>query len=264
MICLPITQPVNVVIQAASVKAWIPEGIYIDWMTGLIYEGDKQMVLYRNLEQMPILCKAGAIIPCAVLHDTNNSIENPIELEVTIVAGTDGEFILYEDDGISLNYQTGEGATTRFFLDYQDQMEFIVHKPEGNLGLIPGRRNYRMKFLGFVKPSGILLEKNGVIEEVSYQYDNLRNEIVIENITLKAEEELRIRFVSGMKLASNDILNRCFTCLDRAQIEFAQKEKIYEQIKKGTEHTIMERISSEEMDLDLYGRIKEIVTAKIN
>jgi len=264
MICLPITEPVNSVVQAALVEGWIPKGIFIDWMTGLIYEGDKQMIFYRSLEQIPILCKAGAIIPCGVLQETGNAIDNPAELEVTICAGADGEFTLYEDDGISMNYQKGECAMTKFQLDYQDQMEFIVHRAAGNIDLIPRQRSYRIKFLGFLEPNGILIEKNSVIAEAGYQYDVLRNEIVVENITLKAEEELRIRFVSGMKLASNDILNRCFTCLDLAQIEFEQKEKIYEKIKKGTEQTIMERLSSQEISLDLYGEISEIVLAKIN
>lgn len=47
----------------AGVKAWIPDGIWFDYQNSRIYQGRKQMMLYRTLEQMPVLAKAGAIIP---------------------------------------------------------------------------------------------------------------------------------------------------------------------------------------------------------
>lgn len=274
MICLPVTEPENRVIQGAKVKGWIPQGFYIDWMTGLIYEGSKQLDFYRSLECMPVLIKAGGIVPCGILQESANLADNPTELELIICAGADGEFTLYEDDGISMKYQKGEFATTKFELDYQDRQEFMIHRTEGKLDLIPVIRSYRIKFLGFMNPGRLTVEQNGNTKEIAYQYDTLRNEIVIDKITVRPEEELRIRF--DMKLASNDLLRRCFTCLDRAQIPFERKEAIFKDIqeklaKKSSEKPYSEKVilelitsleSSKNLDQDLYGEICEIVLAK--
>jgi alpha-glucosidase (family GH31 glycosyl hydrolase) len=261
MICLPITEPVNTVIQAAKTKAWIPEGIYIDWMTGMIYKGNMWLNLYRNMELMPILLKAGAIVPCAVLGESQNGTDNPKKLEITVCAGADGEFTLYEDDGISMDYREGKIAETRFCLDFWNKSEFRIQKAAGNSDLIPKERTYQIRFLGFTDPVEITIKKNGRRECVNYRYDDYRNEAVLEDITLTAEEELCVGFISGMKLASNKIMERCFERLDCAKVEFEKKEKIYQLIRECTDASVLENLAAGEMDMDLYGEINEILLA---
>lgn len=40
-----------------------PEGKWYDIYTGMIYDGNRVLNMYRGLESVPVLAKAGAILP---------------------------------------------------------------------------------------------------------------------------------------------------------------------------------------------------------
>ena len=44
--------------------------------------------------------------------DRSNTTANPTEMEIIVVAGADGRYELYEDDGSSMEYLDGRFATT--------------------------------------------------------------------------------------------------------------------------------------------------------
>jgi len=65
---------------------------------------------------MPIYVRAGAIIPFdPVRQYTSEEIDNPTTIK--IYPGSDGEFVMYEDDGHSLQYLKGDYTLTRFIWD---------------------------------------------------------------------------------------------------------------------------------------------------
>jgi hypothetical protein len=162
-----------------------------------------------------------------------------------------------------MDYRDGEIAETRFELDFYNKSEFRIYKVAGNRDLIPKERTYRMRFLGFSDPGEIIADKNGERKKAMYKYDDFRNEVFIEAITLKAEEELSISFTTDMKLAANKVLDRCFERLDRVKIAIGLKERIYHMIKECPDESVMERLPAHEIDSDLYGEISEILLAKI-
>ena len=47
------------------VKAWLPEGTWTDVFTGQTYTGGRSLYLHRDLTSIPVLAKAGAIVPHA-------------------------------------------------------------------------------------------------------------------------------------------------------------------------------------------------------
>lgn len=62
LVC-PVTAPTEKSVLRARTQAWLPEGIWFDFFTGRIYQGNRHVVLWRKLEEMPVFAKAGAIIP---------------------------------------------------------------------------------------------------------------------------------------------------------------------------------------------------------
>ena len=61
---------------------------------------------------MPIYVRAGAIIPVdPVRQYTSQPVDGPTGLRV--YRGADGQFTLYDDDGISQDYLAGRGSWTR-------------------------------------------------------------------------------------------------------------------------------------------------------
>ena len=86
---------------------YLPNGQWYDWWTGLPQTGGRWIDRDIDLSIMPIYVRAGAILPFdPVRQYTDEPVQQPTTLR--IYPGADGDFILYQDDGISQNYLKGE------------------------------------------------------------------------------------------------------------------------------------------------------------
>lgn len=259
MICLPITTPLNSQLQLAKVKGWLPEGLFVDWQRGTVYEGNRYLWFYRRLEEMPVLLKAGAIVVCSDLT-RNNSTDNPDALEITVAAGADGEFTLYEDSGDGFAYRNGEYVYTKFKLDYTGDSAFCIEAGKGKRSLVPQKRQYKVRFLGFEMTGAILEMSDGGEREIPYKYQEEKNEITVwvGNCT----EEVRLRFAGGMKVKRNNTEKLCFEVLDKARIPYELKEKIYGMIKETKNADRRKALEEMIEDKDLYSALTEVLEAQ--
>ena len=62
MIIVPITMPVNVEGHLASTAVWLFAGQWVDFFTGIHYQGDCYFQEYREQEELPVFVKVGSII----------------------------------------------------------------------------------------------------------------------------------------------------------------------------------------------------------
>ena len=88
-----------------EVKTWLPEGIWYDIYTGMIYDGNRILDMYRDLNSIPVLAKAGAIIPLTEEISANEAQENPNSFVLNVFAGADGNFTMYEDDNKTRDFE---------------------------------------------------------------------------------------------------------------------------------------------------------------
>ena len=66
-------------------------------------------------ERMPLFVRAGSIVPTGkVIQSTK---EEQKDLIVSVYAGADGSFTLYEDNGVTYDYEKGNYATIPFVYD---------------------------------------------------------------------------------------------------------------------------------------------------
>ncbi|MFQ9395595.1 MAG: DUF5110 domain-containing protein [Lachnospiraceae bacterium] len=63
--------------------------------------------MYRPLDSIPVLVKAGGIVPMTEEIDSKEAAANPEKLYLRIFSGADGSFTLYEDDNETTAYQNG-------------------------------------------------------------------------------------------------------------------------------------------------------------
>jgi len=76
-------------------------------------EGAREISRPVDLATMPLYVRAGAILPFgSVKQYTTEPTESPLVLK--IYPGVDGEFTLYEDDGVSFDFLKGEEMWLRF------------------------------------------------------------------------------------------------------------------------------------------------------
>jgi alpha-glucosidase/alpha-D-xyloside xylohydrolase len=92
---------------ATSRTAYLPRGIWYDFWTEEKLEGGREIVRPVDLAAIPLFARAGAIIPMGpVKQYTDEPVEGPTTL--CLYPGADGEFTLYDDDGITSGYQKGD------------------------------------------------------------------------------------------------------------------------------------------------------------
>ena len=92
---------------ATSRKIYLPRGVWYDFWTNERVEGGREITRAVDLATMPLYLRAGAILPLGpVKQFVEEESEEPLTL--TVYPGTDGSFLLYEDDGRSFDFERGE------------------------------------------------------------------------------------------------------------------------------------------------------------
>ena len=94
-------------------EIYLPKGVWYDFWTGRKYEGKRFITVSAPLEKIPLFVKAGSIVP--MMDVMQHVFEKPIEkITVHSYAGVKNSFELYEDDGVSYNYENGAFVNTFF------------------------------------------------------------------------------------------------------------------------------------------------------
>lgn len=101
--------------KARSRSVYLPGGSWYDFWTGKLQEAGAGGATGRTIEasapydEIPVYVRAGSIVPVGPeVQYTTEKKADPITLFV--YAGADGEFTLYEDDGLTYNYEKGMAA----------------------------------------------------------------------------------------------------------------------------------------------------------
>lgn len=93
---------------AVSRKVYLPEGeTFYDFYTRAAYEGGRTVELPVDLGSIPLFVRSGAIIPMAEDRLDNLKTQQAEHIRILCAADRNGRFELYEDDGISMDYEKG-------------------------------------------------------------------------------------------------------------------------------------------------------------
>ncbi len=199
LIVAPITEHTSVDNNMASVNVWIPEGRFTDIFTGRIYSGNRFVKMYRDIENIPVLAKAGAIIPMSV-NEKLNDCSNPEDLELWVYRGNN-TFVLYEDDGETLSYKDGAYLKTPFTVKEDgSKVTFTIAKGEGDVSVVPEKRNYTIKFNDIVD-ADVTVKVNG--RERKADVKKCKGTLVVE-ISAAPTATVEISFSDCLYLANKD------------------------------------------------------------
>jgi len=91
------------------------EDDWVDFWTGDSFRGGQTIKAEAPLDKMPILVRAGSIIPMGPIVQSASEVEDPIEIRV--YGGKDADFDLYEDSGDGYAYEKGARTTIHFHWD---------------------------------------------------------------------------------------------------------------------------------------------------
>jgi alpha-glucosidase/alpha-D-xyloside xylohydrolase len=107
-------------------------------------EGGLEVTRKVDLETIPLYVKAGAIVPIGPVKQYTGEISSePVVLRV--YPGADGAMALYEDDGVSFDYQ--KGAFTRILCNWNDGSRTLSLKADPK-GRVPRGRVFSVEIAG--------------------------------------------------------------------------------------------------------------------
>ncbi|MDR2915456.1 MAG: DUF5110 domain-containing protein, partial [Tannerella sp.] len=113
---------------------YLPEGIWIDYVTGEKYEGNRIINSFdAPLWKLPVFVKSGAIIPMTNPNNNVSEIDKNFRIYEIYPYGYSA-FTEYDDDGISEEYRQGKGVTTfiESNVDGKNKATVTIHPSKGD------------------------------------------------------------------------------------------------------------------------------------
>lgn len=254
MIVAPITSKMDDVTVMGHSDVYLPEGLWFDFFTSRAYKGSKSYNAYRSIHEIPVFVKAGGIIPLSQTLD----IDLPKGFEIDIFPGDSNVFDLYEDDGVTLNYQNGDGVITKMELNWSKNPEFVIRKPVGNTSLIPQKRDYKLCFRKINDTDNISVKLDG--NDIAFKKSYENGTLVIEVTDICGE--LTVKFNDDMNVLKNDYIAETYDLLMKMQMSHQDKAYINNLIRKDDGiATVMNEISSTKYDENFRNALTEIIFA---
>ncbi len=129
---------------AAGRKIYLPAGAWIDYWTGARHDGGRTIDYAAAPDVLPILVRAGAILP--MQPDMAFIGETPVDpLTLDIYPQGRSRFVLYEDDGTSLDYQAGITALSAITCEEgTTRIDVRVEAPTGRFVVSPRAYAFRI------------------------------------------------------------------------------------------------------------------------
>ncbi len=195
LIAAPYVSPLDADTGLSRQSVWLPAGDWFDFFSGEHFSGGRWQVLYGGIEDIPVLARAGAIVPTAPMVGWGG-LDAPTELELRIFPGVSSSFDLYEDDGETQAYQAGSQnayCLTNFSQMWLDQsLKFTIAPVQGNQALVPARRSYTLSLCGLRLPERIHLWLNGAETAPQVSYDENAETLIIKSVELRPVDRLRL------------------------------------------------------------------------
>ncbi len=96
-----------------SRKVYLPTSKWYDFYTGELVGENEEITISPSLDKIPLFVKNGGIIPMVPVHRKAPKAGEIFPLEVRHFGTVIGSFNLYDDDGVSFNYQKGAYSFTK-------------------------------------------------------------------------------------------------------------------------------------------------------
>jgi len=227
MLIAPICETQNPVMDRVAHRFYLPNGIWYDFKTGKKFPGGKKYVSFYKLEDYPIFCKAGAIIPLAN-NDNLTDISAPTDMEIHVFPGKNNTYNLYEDDGVTSLYNDGYFIKTSIDYNYRESNYTLIVRPtEGKSGIIPDKRNYKIRFRNTRKADEVIIYiGDSKKEEVKSYIDG--NDFIVEVEGAASNKQISINCKGiDIEIDAERIINEDIdTIISDLQIKTSLKEEI--------------------------------------
>ncbi|KAF2105194.1 glycoside hydrolase [Lophiotrema nucula] len=259
LVVAPIVTPRNKATNLAKTKAWVPPGRHVDIFNGTIYDGDREIDMYRSLEYIPVLAPEGSIIPLDQDLVPANGCPNPAAFEVIVVVGQDGQFEIFEDSRDDPVPELRDQATRSILIGFD--------QAAGRLTTVSAGKEWTFRFIStHIEPSHIRVSIDGSLKTDPHCRTDTSSGQPSTIVRIPAESNV-IREIT-IDVGTNpqlDILDHSSTLSDILkdyQSEFHLKDSIWDIVQSKQSIAVKaSRLLSLGLEEALYGPVAELLLA---
>ena len=261
LIIASITTPRDFVTRLGKVRAWLPPGRYVDILNGAVYDGDREIWMYRSLDACPVLAREGAIIPMDGAQVPLNGGPNPDAFEIVIVAGADGTFEILEDDGSGSSPETVRWARTAINFDQASGAVSVKPTSPTTSGLPKGRK-WTFSFPGLAMPKTIRVLVDGAEQAVNTEEVSGKVKVSLKSEPISINATISVELGPSPQLAITDAAKHIFPILTGAQMDFDPKKSIWAAVTAKTPlNGRLSQLHALNLDENLLGAMLEYLLA---
>ena len=167
--------PVSDRSRVATVRIYLPAGEkWMDYNSGYIYDGGQTISYSCGADTLPLFVRMGSILPLGHYGRNTDDVTDPTLTLDIYPSQEKTSFTLYEDDGISFDYEKGRYALTELTSVLQNgQLSFTVGKRSGE---------YKLAFRDCV---------------LQIHYRSAPSEITLDGGTVQAADSLEALYASS-------------------------------------------------------------------
>jgi len=231
LIAAPFTKPADSFTMHSRQVVWLPEGNWFNFFSGERLMGGGWYGIHGLRHDIPVFAKEGAIIPLDCDKVSNGS-DLPTQLELRIFAGKSTSYTLYEDDGRTQNYLSGEYSEITIIQETSfDRVSINVLPVTGSLKHLPSTRFYKISIFGINKPERVSFNRQDLSD---YFYDDQTSQFQMDlaPVPLRSKIEIHVDNSTGI-LKSSIVTNlKLEEFLQHTKCETYAKSALLENLEK--------------------------------
>ena len=230
LVAAPFTKPMDKESLHSRQVVWLPEGTWYNFFSGERLPGGGWYGIHGLKNEIPVFAKEGSIIPLDC-DKASNGCDLPNQLELIIFAGKKGSYTLFEDDGTSQNYLSGEFSETTIIQNTTfDKISISIHPTSGSLAHLPAERKYKISIFGIREPGKIII--NGHEKSIfSFYYDGSKLEFVLEPLLLTYTINIDVINTSGILNITDRTISKLENFLRHTKCETYLKSTVLENLE---------------------------------
>lgn len=161
MLAAPVTSAADETSGLATEKIWLPPGEWIEWPTGKHFTGPITMDRSFSIDQIPIYVRPGSIVPMqpAMLYTGEKPVDPLIVNLWPLAPGQSSQYSLYEDNGVSVEYQHGVFTHTPIHAtETGDTLRVEIGPVEGSFPGMLKTRAYELRLPADWPPASVTVD----------------------------------------------------------------------------------------------------------
>jgi alpha-glucosidase (family GH31 glycosyl hydrolase) len=208
MLAAPVTERADKMSGLATENVWLPKGEWIEWPTGKHFTGPTSVDRGFTIDQTPVYLRSSAIVPMQPpMRYTGEKPVDPLIVNVwPLQPGATSSYSVYEDSGVSVEYQHGVFTHTPIKATQTgDTLKVEIGPVEGSFAGMLKTRGFEVRLPADWPPAsvtvnGIAIKHTELAGKAGWTFEGntLTTVIPVPSLSTAAKVTVEVRRTEGL------------------------------------------------------------------